>query len=91
MASLAAAIDVDAEDATKPSSPRIIGGSGDAAAPLELASSSDDDGGSGARRGIIGGSRASASDRWRHRTSSRRAKKKINPFRAMMAGERLPT
>ena len=43
MASLAAAIDVDAEDATKPSSPRIIGGSGDAAAPLELASSSDDE------------------------------------------------
>ena len=42
MASLAAAIDVDAEDATKPSSPRIIGGSGDAAAPLELASSDDD-------------------------------------------------
>ena len=42
MASLAAAIDVDAEDATKPSSPRIIGGSGDAAAPLELASSDDE-------------------------------------------------
>ena len=82
MASLAAAIDVDAEDATKPSSPRIIGGSGDAAAPLELASSEDDE-----------AAPAPAPPRKRDRDdpSSNEPpakKKKINPFKRMMGQER---
>ena len=91
MASLAAAIDVDAEDATKPSSPRIIGGSGDAAAPLELASSSDDEA-TPAQAPTPAGSSGAAPPRKRDRDDSSSHEqppaKKINPFKRMMGQER---
>ena len=93
MASLAAAIDVDADDA-KPSSPRIIGGSGDAAAPLELASSSDDEA-TPAQAPTPAGSSGAAPPRKRNRDDSssheQPAAKKIDPFKRMMAQERPPT
>ena len=53
MASLASAIDVDAEEAAQVSpdeSPRVVAGTGKADAPLELASSDSDDDNTHAKR-----------------------------------------